>query len=67
MQVLYQLSYGPVEVGMTGRALVAWSGPQAVPFRLRKLTPQDAPSGQAWRVGPQTCRQTATSRPWTLT
>ena len=61
MQVLYQLSYGPV-----GGADTGWlenpAGPGAVSCAVGDYTAAGPRPG--W---PQTCRQTATSLPCTLT
>lgn len=59
MQVLYQLSYGPIRIDPQ---LECWRfrlarGPRC---RWQKLTPQRVPPPHTWR-------QTATSRPWIVT
>ena len=66
MQVLYQLSYGPVRIdGWPGAGRLDWPAGRAV--RWRKLTPQGVrPSGTP-DTGCHTWRQTATSLPWMLT
>ena len=67
MQVLYQLSYGPVGIEGLDLALVAGRGSWAVPFRCRKLTPQGVRPPAPPDTGCHTWRQTATSFPWMLT
>ncbi len=68
MQVLYQLSYGPMG-GLANRTLVDRLGPWTLALAPEELTTQrftptaeDGPLGCA-----QTWRQTATIRPWTVT
>ena len=62
MQVLYQLSYGPVWIdGWPGAGRLDW--PLGLAVRCRKLTPQRVrPLGEL-DTGCHTWRQTATSLP----
>ena len=59
MQVLYQLSYGPIDAvdSPDSGGPVGFETPASA---LRKLTPQRVETPHTWR-------QTATSLPWTVT
>ena len=62
MQVLYQLSYGPVWIdGWPGAGCRDW--PLGRAARCRKLTPQAVRPPGLPDIGCHTCRQTATSLP----
>ena len=66
MQVLYQLSYGPVGIdGWPGAGRRDWPGGLAV--RCRKLTPQGVRLLGPPDTGCHTWRHTATSLPWMST